>query len=243
MVCPAAAAALLLLLLAAQLATVAATSTRQLQARTIYPPDPAAAGLVKKAASGKPIGTFTDPLPLSDPPSTTPWLSLAEGRTAFAAEAAGLCRYHLSVWSSQKKLVLLYREQGGSSDGSSSDGSSSIRGGGEGSLRPTQFAICPAADDYVVDMWLLTCERQITDPLGADVQSAGCSCQLADNDIHAACPTGQWGWRSTAREPRQGLWFYVVVLANPPDTGDEEGGRLFTIDIDRVPQEQLGAQQ
>jgi len=57
------------------------------------------------------------------------------------------------VWSSQKKLVLLYREQGGSSDGSSSDGSSSIRGGGEGSLRPTQFAICPAADDYVVDMW------------------------------------------------------------------------------------------
>ena len=206
-------------------------------------------------------GTFTDPLPLVDPPSTTPWLSLAEGHTALAAEAAGLCRYQLSVWASQKKLVLAYREQG-----ASSDGSSSTRGDGDGSLRPTQFAICPAADDYVVDLWqvlllpfsrtalqldtglgvdfvrdgpammqrlceapavcrvkpyevpcftvaaptppsrLITCERQITDPLGADVHSAGCSCQLADNDVHAPCPTGQWGWRSTAREPRHGLW-------------------------------------
>lgn len=36
--------------------------------------------------------------------------------------------------------------------------------------------------------------------------------------------------------------YYLVVLANPPDTGDEEGGRLFTIDIDRVPREQLGKQ-
>ncbi|PRW45433.1 non-ribosomal peptide synthetase [Chlorella sorokiniana] len=234
MACPAA-AAVLLLLLAAQLAAVAAASARQLEARTIYPPDPVAtAGRGKKAGGGKPIGTFTDPLPLSDPPSTTPWLSLAEGHTALAAEASGFCRYPLSVWASQKKLVLSYREQSGSSDGSSS-----TRGDGDGSLRPTQFAICPAADDYVVDMWLLTCERQITDPLGADVQAAGCSCQLADNDVHAPCPTGQWGWRSTAKEPRHGLWYYVVVLANPPDTGDEEGGRRFTIDVDRVPREKL----
>lgn len=36
--------------------------------------------------------------------------------------------------------------------------------------------------------------------------------------------------------------FYVVVLANPPDTGDEEGGRLFTIDIDRVPADTPGKQ-
>ena len=33
--------------------------------------------------------------------------------------------------------------------------------------------------------------------------------------------------------------FYVVVLANPPDTGDEEGGRSFAIDVDRVPRELL----
>lgn len=54
MASPAAAAALLLLLLAMQLAAVAA-SARQLQARTIYPPDPvAAAGRAKKAGGGKP---------------------------------------------------------------------------------------------------------------------------------------------------------------------------------------------
>ena len=59
-----------------------------------------------------------------------------------------MCRYRLDVWAKQKKLVLQYHERGGSSDGGSA-----ARGGGDGSLRPTQFAICPAAEDYVVDMW------------------------------------------------------------------------------------------
>lgn len=56
MPCQAAVAALLLpLLLVAQLAAAAAASARQLQARTIYPPDPvAAAGAAKKATGGKP---------------------------------------------------------------------------------------------------------------------------------------------------------------------------------------------
>lgn len=86
-----------------------------------------------------------------------------------AAEAAGLCRYQLSVWTSQKKVVLAYREQG-----ASSDGSSSTRGDGDGSLRPTQFAICPAADDYVVDLWQVlllpfsTTALQLDTGLGVD---------------------------------------------------------------------------
>lgn len=37
-------------------------------------------------------GTFSDPLPLQPPPSTTPWLSMADGHFKLSAAAANLCR-------------------------------------------------------------------------------------------------------------------------------------------------------
>ena len=67
------------------------------------------------------------------------------------------------------------------------------------------------------------------------MRAAGCTCQLADNNQHSGCPTGLFGWRATAQAPRAGQWFYVVAQANPPETGVEDGGRRFSIDVDRWP--------
>lgn len=57
--------------------------------------------------------------------------------------------------------------------------------------------------------WVIACAAPLHDALGADVAAAGCSCQLADGSLHAGCPTGLYGWRSTVQQPHLGQWVYA----------------------------------
>lgn len=93
---------LLLMAFLAQLA-VAADPLRT----SSFTPDPVAvaAALAAKAAAadaGRPhSGTFTDPLPLLPPPSTSAWVAMSSGHFRLAEAAANLCRYSLDTWAKQ----------------------------------------------------------------------------------------------------------------------------------------------
>lgn len=88
------------------------------------------------------------------------------------------------------------------------------------------FILCNSAS-FTQNFWLLSCPKQLTDVAGADAGSAGCKCQLAD-DQRPTCPSGSIsGFQGTIRT-QPGYWYYVVVQANPPDTG-KDASRTFTV--------------
>ncbi|KAL4855515.1 hypothetical protein ACK3TF_003852 [Chlorella vulgaris] len=159
--------------------------------------------LAPRWAGARPAGDFTSTIMVHNGTSSRP-LSLADGHLLLADSAARACGYSASVFGDQRKLVLSY--WAGPDSG------------------PRSFSLCNSAD-FMQNMWLLTCPRPLETRDGADAAAEGCWCALPT--AHHPCDTGAYGFQLTA-DTRPGHWYYLVIQANPPETGSDPS-RSFTL--------------
>lgn len=87
------------------------------------------------------------------------------------------------------------------------------------------------AGHFTINLWLLSCANQLVDRGAADAPSRSCTCQLGDPQRYT-CPTSSTGFQATA-STQPGRWYYVVVQANPPDTGADPP-RNFQLSVSRA---------
>lgn len=114
------------------------------------------------------------------------------------------CRYSAQQFATQRKLVFAYTEEGAGAN--------------------TTFAQCNSGA-FTLNYWLFDCLAPLADAAGGDAAAAGCTCQmgLPLSDGSFQCANGNeyenQFHRVVATQP--GHTYYVVIQANPPDTGED----------------------